>query len=244
VNPIERLDDVAMNEVHLTTPVAADALAGLQLGDVVYLTGAVYTAREGVYRKVVDEGAGLPDSVRALTNVNFHCSPAAAVRSDGTYAVEAVTATASFRFGKSMTRWFERSGARVVLGKAGLTSVAYREWFVPHGAVYLTTVGYGMGAAYGQCIRRVLDVHWLAELGIAQALWVLEVERLGPFLVEGDPAGRSLFELANREINLRLEEVYADLPPFAMARFGETVTRTDDVVTPPPSGTTVPRRPA
>ena len=32
--------------------------------------------------------------------------------SDGTYAVEAVTATASFRFGKSMTRWFERSGAK------------------------------------------------------------------------------------------------------------------------------------
>jgi L(+)-tartrate dehydratase beta subunit len=244
VNRIERLDDVAMNEVHLTTPVAVEALARLQLGDVVYLSGAVYTAREGVYRKVVDEGAGLPGSVRALTNVNFHCSPAAAVRSDGTYAVEAVTATASFRFGKSMTRWFERSGARVVVGKAGLTSVAYREWFVPHGAVYLTTIGFGMGAAYGQCIRRVLDVHWLAELGIAQALWVLEVERLGPFLVEGDSAGRSLFELANREINLRLEEVYASLPEFAMARFGETIARTDDVVAPPSSGATVPRQPA
>ena len=43
-----------------------------------------------------------------------------------------------------------------------------------------------MGAAYGQCIKGVREVHWLAELGIAQALWVLEVERLGPFLVEGD----------------------------------------------------------
>ncbi len=52
-------------------------------------------------------------------------------------------------------------------------------------------------------------MHWLAELGIAQALWVLEVERLGPFLVEGDREGRSLFALANREINLRLGEVYA-----------------------------------
>ena len=29
-------------------------------------------------------------------------------------------------------------------------------------------------------------------LGIAQALWVLEVDRLGPFLVEGDAAGKSL----------------------------------------------------
>jgi L(+)-tartrate dehydratase beta subunit len=227
---IMRLDDVAMDEVHLTTPVGDADLARLKLGDVVYLTGVVYTAREGVYRKVVEQGAELPVSVRALTNVSFHCSPAATVRPDGTYAVAAVTATASFRFGKSMSRWFERSGTRVVVGKAGLTELAYREWFVPHGAVYLTTIGYGMGAAYGQCIRRVREVHWLRELGIAQALWVLEVDRLGPFLVEGDREGRSLFALANREINVRLEDVYRGLPPFAMGRFGETTARTDEVV--------------
>ena len=226
----QRLDDIRMREVHLTTPVGDADLARLELGDVVYLSGVLYTAREGVYRKVVDEGHDLPDLVRARTNVNFHCSPAASVRPDGTYAVEAVTATASFRFGKSMSRWFERSGAKVVIGKAGLTELAYREWFVPHGAVYLTTVGYGLGAAYGRCIKRVLDVHWLRELGIAQALWVLEVERLGPFLVEGDRAGRSLFALANREINLRLGEVYAGLPSYALGRFGETTARTDEVV--------------
>jgi L(+)-tartrate dehydratase beta subunit len=224
------LDDVRLREVHLVTPVSDTAIAQLELGDVVYLTGVLYTAREGVYRKVVDEGHGLPPSVRALTNVNFHCSPAASVRPDGTHAVEAVTATASFRFGKSMSRWFERSGAKVVVGKAGLTELAYREWFVPHGAVYLTTVGYGLGATYGRAIRAVREVHWLRELGIAQALWVLDVERLGPFLVEGDRAGRSLFALANREIDRRIGQVYAGLPPYALGRFGETTARTDEVV--------------
>jgi L(+)-tartrate dehydratase beta subunit len=218
---IHRLDDVAMDEVRLTTPVSDPDIARLKLGDVVYLDGFVYTARESVYRMVVERGRDLPETVRRLTNVNFHCSPAATVRADGTYAVEAVTATASFRFGRSMARWFERTGARVIVGKAGLTEVAYREWFIPHGAVYLTTVGYGLGAAYGKCIKGVREVHWLPELGIAQALWVLEVERLGPFLVEGDRAGRSLFALANREINTRLKEVYADLPPYAMRRVGE-----------------------
>ena len=225
-----RLDDLRMAEVHLTTPVADTDLDALELGDVVYLTGVLYTAREGVYRKVVDEGAALPPSVRQATNVNFHCSPAASRRPDGRHVVDAVTATASFRFGASMSRWLERSGARVIVGKAGMTELAYREWFVPHGAVYLTTVGYGMGAAYGRTIRRVVDVHWLEELGIAQALWVLEVERLGPLLVEGDRGGRSLFALANREINLRLDEVYAGLPPYAMRRFGETTSRADEVV--------------
>jgi L(+)-tartrate dehydratase beta subunit len=227
---IARLDDVRMDEVHLTTPVPAAAIGSLKLGDVVYLSGVLYTAREGVYRQVVDRGLPFPETVKALTNVNFHCSPAATVRPDGTYAVEAVTATASFRFGRSMGPWFERSGARVIVGKAGLTERAYREWFVPHGAVYLTTVGYGMGAAYGRSIKRVLDVHWLKELGIAQALWVVEVERIGPFLVEGDSEGRSLFALANREINARLDEVYRDLPPPALSRFGEVLSRKDEVV--------------
>src|SRR3989441_648993 len=202
----------------------------LRRGAVVYFWGVLYRAGESVYRRVVEKGVVFPASVRTLTNVNFHCSPAATVRPDGTHAVEAVTATASFRFGKSMSRWFERSGARVVVGKAGLTELAYREWFVPHGAIYLTTVGYGMGAAYGRCIKRVVDVHWLAELGIAQALWVLEVERLGPFLVEGDREGKSLFAVANQEINLRLEEGYPGLPPYAMGRFGETTARTDEII--------------
>jgi L(+)-tartrate dehydratase beta subunit len=227
---IRCLDDVEMDQVQLTTPVPADAIRSLKLGDVVYLSGAVYTGREGVYRQVVDKGVPLPAGLRELTNVNFHCSPAASVRPDGSYAVEAVTATASFRFGKSMTAWFERSGAKVIVGKAGLTELAYREWFVPHGAVYLTTVGYGLGAMYGRSIKRVIDVHWLKELGIAQALWVLEVDKLGPFLVEGDAEGRSLFALANREINLRLDEVSKTLPPPALSRFGEVLSRKDEVV--------------
>jgi L(+)-tartrate dehydratase beta subunit len=227
---IQRLDDVEMNEIQLTTPITTEAIRSLKLGDVVYLSGALYTAREGVYRQVVEKNVPLPAGVRELTNVNFHCSPAASVRPDGSYAVEAVTATASFRFGKSMTAWFERSGAKVIVGKAGLTELAYREWFVPHGAVYLTTVGYGLGAMYGRSIKRVIDVHWLKELGIAQALWVLEVDKIGPFLVEGDAEGRSLFALANREINLRLDEVYKTLPPPALSRFGEVLSRKDEVV--------------
>ena len=89
---IERLDDVRMDEVRLTTPVADADLARLKLGDVVYLDGVLYTAREGVYRMIVDRGAPMPPGVREATNVNFHCSPAAAVRPDGSYVVEAVTA--------------------------------------------------------------------------------------------------------------------------------------------------------
>ena len=68
------------------------------------------------------------------------------------------------------------------------------------------------------------------RVAVAQPTLPLEVQRLGPFLVEGDRRGRSLFALANREINARLGEVYAGLPPYALGRFGETTARTDEVV--------------
>ncbi len=217
-------------EVRLRVPVSDREIAGLRLGDVVYLDGIVYTGREGVYRRIVEEGLEPPVDLRRLSNVNFHCSPAASVREDGSYLVGAVTATASFRFSKVMDRWFELSGARVIIGKGGMSAADYLNLFVPHGAIYLTTVGYGTGALLGRGIKSVQAVHWLAELGIAQAMWVFEVENFGPFLVESDAAGNSLFEASNRALESRIDELYAGLRAPALGRFGETDDRKDELI--------------
>ncbi len=141
-----------------------------------------------------------------------------------------MTATASFRFAKWMERWFEISGAKVIIGKGGMEEAHYRELFVPAGAVYLSTVGYGTGALLGRGVKRVVDVHGIGELGIAQAMWILEVENFGPPLVEGDLAGNSLFAEHNRKIAARLEQLYAGRPEPALRRFGETTDRRDEVV--------------
>ncbi len=219
-----------LEEVRLSTPVSAEAIAGLELGQVVYLDGVVYTAREGVYRRILEEGVAPPFDLAGLTNVNFHCSPAAAVAEDGTCNVGAVTATASFRFSKFMARWFEASGARVILGKGGMSETDYKNIFVPLGAVYLTTVGYGTGALLGRGITRVRDVFWLEELGIAQALWVFEVANFGPFLVESDVKGNSLFEQNNRAMAARIDALYENLKPPALHRYGETDDRKDELI--------------
>ena len=219
-----------LEEVRLTTPVSAEAIAGLELGQVVYLDGVVYTGREGVYRRILDEGVAPPVDLKSLSNVNFHCSPAASVAEDGTCNVGAVTATASFRFAKWMARWFEVSGARVIIGKGGMPEADYKSVFVPAGAVYLVTVGYGTGALLGRGIKRVRAVHWLEELGIAQALWVFEVENFGPLLVESDAQGNSLFEQNNRAMAARIDALYEGLKPPALRRYGETDDRKDELI--------------
>ena len=219
-----------MKEVRLTVPIREQDLKGLEVGTIVYLDGVLYTGREGLYKRILDQGHAPPVDLASLSNVNFHCSPAASVGEDGTITMGAVTATASFRFSHWLARWFDVSGCRMIIGKGGMSEEDYRTHFVPHGAVYLTTVGYGTGALLGRGIRRVREVHWLEELGIAQAMWVLEVERFGPFLLESDLAGNSLFERATREVNERVEGLYAGLRQPALRRYGETTKRTDDVI--------------
>lgn len=219
-----------MKTVRLKIPATAEDIAALEIGSVVYLDGVIYTGREGVYKRVIEAGEKIPLDLPDVSNVNFHCSPAAAIEPDGSYNVGGVTATASFRFAKWMHRWFELSAAKIIIGKGGMSVKDYRELFVPAGAIYLTTVGYGTGALLGRGIKRVVDVFWAKELGNAQAMWVFEVENFGPFLVDSDLDGNSLFEQQGKLINTHLESLYDGLDPPALSRFGETDDRKDELI--------------
>ena len=219
-----------LKTVSLTLPASTADLRALEIGTVVYLTGRVFTAREGVYKRAVEDGLGLPVPPAEMGTANFHCSPAASVNPDGSFNVGAVTATASFRFAKWLDGWFELSGCNVIIGKGGMTSANYKQSFVPHNAVYLTTVGYGTGALLGRGIKRVVAAHWLEELGLAQAVWVLEVEKFGPFLVESDLDGNSLFERENAKISPGLAKLYEGTQPATLRRFGETDDKTDEMI--------------
>ena len=222
--------DGKFKKVRLSTEPDRAALEALALGDVVYLDGTVYTAREGVYKRVIEDGEALPLDLPRESGANFHCSPAATITDEGAYKMGAVTATASFRFTKWIGQWLEKSGAKLILGKGGMSSQDYRNHFVPHGAIYLTTVGYGTGALLGRGVKRVKGVHWRKELGLAQAMWVIEVENFGPFIVDSDLEGNSLFERENEKISKGLDKVYEGTRPAVLKRFGETDDRSDELI--------------
>ncbi len=224
------IDQIEMNKVRLTCPVQPEEIRKLKLGDLVFLNGVIFTGREGLYHRMLDEGHSPPEPLDRISNVNFHCSPAATVTDDKGYIVKAVTATASFRFGKWMRAFFRLTHCKIIIGKGGMSSREYKDLFVPEGALYLTTVGYGLGATYGRGVTGVKDVYWLDELGIAQAVWVLEVDNLGPFIVESDPEGNSLFELSNKKINEKIARVYKGLPDPVLRRYGEVLDRGEEVV--------------
>jgi L(+)-tartrate dehydratase beta subunit len=219
-----------LKHVRLQTPVRDEDLAKLEIGSVAYLDGIIYTGREKVYERVLTDGQMPPVDFTKLTNVNFHCAPAASQNDDGSFNVGAVTATASFRFAKYLKRWFAETGTKMIIGKGGMSQAHYDELFVPAGAVYLTTVGYGTGALLGRGITGVEAVNWLDDFGIAQAMWIFNLKNFGPLLVESDIHGNSLFERNNKEVNKRVEGLYEGLKPPALRRYGETRNKTDELI--------------
>ena len=216
-----------LKTIQLKLPATRADLEKIEIGTVVYLSGRVHTAREGVYKRAVEERCNVPSDIGTAS---FHCSPAASVGPNGELTVGAVTATASFRFAKWLDGWFKLSGCNVIIGKGGMTGAIYKKSFVPNNAIYLTTVGYGTGALLGRGIKQVVAAHWREELGLAQAVWVLEVEKFGPFLVESDLAGNSLFERENAKIAPGINALYAGTKPATLRRFGETDDKTDELI--------------
>ena len=144
-----------LREVRLSTTPTDAEIAALRMGDIVYLDGLMYTAREGVYMRALEEKANIPMELPRDSMANFHCSPAATIRADGSFNMGAVTATASFRFSKWLPEWMAKTGAKLIIGKGGVTSKDYKSFFVPNGAVYLSTVGYGTGALLGRGVEKV-----------------------------------------------------------------------------------------
>ncbi len=106
----------------------------------------------------------------------------------------------------------------------------YKNILAPRGAVYLTTVGYGTGALLGRGVEAVDSVRWLDELGIAQAMWMFRVRNFGPFLVDSDISGNSLFAQQGEQVNKHIESLYDGLKEPALHRYGETGDRKKELM--------------
>ena len=217
-------------EFHLSVPLKDEDLLPLRAGDIVYLTGTIFTARDGVYEHMLLQNHEPPIDIRNTYNVTTQSSPAGREVSPGTYEVTSLQATAGFRYAQWMEDLFTRYGVKAVINKGGMSEQMYQEVFKPHGVICLSTMPYGIGAIYGKEVVGVEDVIWKDELGMSEAMWLLQVEELGPLLVEGDVHGNSYVSAHADEVNAPLAALYADLPEPILKRFGEVTDRTQELI--------------
>ncbi|HEX8998627.1 MAG TPA: FumA C-terminus/TtdB family hydratase beta subunit [Blastocatellia bacterium] len=170
----------------LRTPLTEEQIRTLEVGDVVLITGEMYTGRDAVHAHLMKN----PPPVDLNGSVLYHCGPVVLkdVLKNGDYKITAAGPTTSIREEPYQGEIIKRYGVRAVMGKGGMgakTLAAMKE----HGAVYLNAIG-GAAQYYAKSINEVLDVN-LLEFGIPEAMWHLRVTDF-PAIVTMDAHGNSL----------------------------------------------------
>ncbi len=175
----------------MRTPLTDNDVLRLKVGDIAYLSGVLVTARDATHRRIaelVERGLQIPIDLKGLAI--YHAGPVVAKRGEE-WIVISVGPTTSSRVDPYTPLIVESLGVKAIIGKGGIGVLA-KDALKRTKAVYLEFIG-GAGVLAASCVRRVIAVHWL-DLGVPEALWVLEVERFGPLIVTIDAYGNDLRE--------------------------------------------------
>jgi tartrate/fumarate subfamily iron-sulfur-dependent hydro-lyase beta chain len=196
-------------EYHLETPVPEEEIRKLRIGDIVYLSGTIITARDEAHLKALElhnENKTLPVEFKGIGI--FHCGPIMK-KAEEKWTVVAAGPTTSIRMEIFQDRFIEAFKPAIIIGKGGMgekTTRACKE----HGCVYgAFTGGAALLAARG--IKNVKGVFWLEELGMPECLWVFEAENFGPMIITIDSHGSNLTAKIRMRISNKLEEIITRL---------------------------------
>jgi fumarate hydratase class I len=180
-----QLGEKGKQTVRLQTPLAEADVRKLKAGDIVLLSGTVFTGRDEVH-KYLHKGGDLPV---LRDGVIYHCGPVVLEEGD-TYRVVAAGPTTSIREEPYQADVIQRFGIKAVIGKGGMgpkTLAACKE----HGCVYLHAIG-GAAQIYARCVEAVPSVN-LKHFGSPEAVWEMRVKDF-PAVVTMDAHGRSLHQ--------------------------------------------------
>jgi len=196
-------------EYHLKTPVPDAEIRKLKVGDVIYLTGTVITARDEAHIEALEhneKGEKLPVDFKG--NAVFHCGPIMRKKGNG-WEVVAAGPTTSTRMEIFEDKFIEAFRPSVIIGKGGMgdrTAKACQK----HGCVYVSFTG-GAALLGAKGIKKVKDVYWLEKLGMPECLWVYETQDFGPLIVTIDTHGGNLTADLGKKVNANRDRLIAEM---------------------------------
>jgi tartrate/fumarate subfamily iron-sulfur-dependent hydro-lyase beta chain len=171
----------------LEAPFTEAKMRALKVGQMVEITGLIYTGRDAVH-KYLHEGGKSP--VDLTDSIIYHCGPVV-VKQKGRWVVKAAGPTTSAREEPYQGPLMEQYRIRGVIGKGGMgakTLAACQKV----GGVYLHAIG-GAAQVLAERVIAVEGVHLLEEFGSPEAIWEFRVERF-PVVVTMDAHGNSLHD--------------------------------------------------
>ena len=199
--------------IKLSFPFTEEKVRALKVGDEVLISGVIHTGRDAVH-KYLHEGGALPPGVSLRDGILYHCGPVVMNQADGSWKATAAGPTTSIREEPYEASVIAHYGFGAIIGKGGMgakTLAALRK----HGAVYLHAVG-GAAQVLARKIVRVQGVRHLEEIGVPEAMWILEVKDF-PCLVTMDSHGQSLHDELKESSRAIFDELIGKKKPGAAA---------------------------
>ena len=190
---------------HLEIPVSESDVRKLMVGDRLYLSGLLVTARDRVHQRILDYwrvGRKMPVDLKGVAL--FHCGPVVR-RIDGGWKVLAAGPTTSARMEQYEAGVLEATGVKIIVGKGGMGQ-STTEAMKRLGAAYCDYTG-GAAALAARAVKDIERVDWL-DLGEAEAMWSLRVDSFGPAIVAVDAHGNNLHTQVASEVERRRKELY------------------------------------
>ncbi len=179
----------------LRTPLSEEEIRSLQVGDIVFLSGVITTARDAAHKRMVEHiRSGKPIPVDLRGGVIYHCGPIVKQHNERIEVISAGPTTSS-RMDDFESIIIACLGVRMIIGKGGMGDATI-DAMKRYGAVYAAFPG-GAGILAASKIKRILGVEWM-DLGMPEALWILEVESFGPLVIAIDSHGQSLYVKRNQ----------------------------------------------
>ncbi len=190
----------------LITPVSAEDLKDIKVGDIVYLDGSMTTCRDVAHRRLVEEGRELPVDVR--NNAIFHAGPIIRPLENDKFQMVSVGPTTSMRMEKFEYEFVKLTGVRVIIGKGGMkenTERACKEF----GAIHCVFPA-GNAVVAATEVEEIVRAEW-RDLGMPETLWNCRVKEFGPLIVSIDAQGNNMFEKNKVEFNRRKDEAIKEI---------------------------------
>ncbi len=188
--------------IKIEAPFTEEKVRSLKVGDMVEITGIVFTGRDAVHKWLHD---GNEPPVSFKDGIIYHCGPVV-IKKEGKWTVTAAGPTTSIREEPYQAGIIEKFGVRAVIGKGGMgekTRLACQKF----GCVYLHAVG-GAAQVLAEAIEEVENVYGYDQFGSPEAIWQLRVKSF-PVVVTIDSHGNSLHKDIEAESGARLAEINA-----------------------------------
>ena len=186
-----------MANFNLETPIQEKQMRKLHTGDHITISGTIFTARDEAHVRALRYAKdGNPLSFKTQDGVLYHCGPIV-YHQNNTWEIISAGPTTSVRLEEVEIDFIKNFGIRIIIGKGGMLERT-EEALKQYGAVYCTFTG-GAGVLAASFIQSVKEVVWM-DLGIPEAVWVLQVQNFGPLLIAIDSFGNNLFAEVDKKI--------------------------------------------